>query len=456
MAPQNSDRAMGGMIRRGLSVETGTLGSCPAPDILAAYYDRSLAAEEVSRCELHLSQCSRCREQMALIAGSDEKPQSAGAKEWIWDWRWLAATAAVLILAISWGVKQSEHVVTSDRPSETPLLALSEPSQPPAAENVPGPPAPGTSSDAGAPSGDASALRKSENQETSDSLKQESSEASAEKKLEAPASALARASIPTPAQAPTSAAVQQNPTIPPVSNQRQSETVNNLPLNGRNYSNLQSANGATDSAPKEAATARAEAQAKTAVRASARDVGAVPESAPAAPSANDTTGAVQGSEANNEVKPAQPRAAAGVNSLKGAAVGGIRQGAAQGNGQNSEQRSDQILIRTPDPKVLWRIAGAGFVERTTDGGATWNGQRPDSNAQLVDGSAPSAKVCWLVGNDGAILVTKDAMKWRKLPPPIPADFTAVMAKSSSEAIVTTADGQKFSTTDGGKKWKPAQ
>jgi hypothetical protein len=384
---------------------------------------------------------------MALIAESEEKPHSAGEKEWIWDWRWLAPTAAVLILAISWGVKRSERAVTGNGPSETPLLALSEPNQTPAPENLPVPAAPGASSDAGAPSGHASALRKSENQETSDSLNQKSYEASAKKKLEASA----------PARAPTSAAAQQEPTIPAASNQSQSETVNSLPLNGRNYSNVQSANGATDSAQKEAVTAQnLEARAKTAARVATRDAGAVPESTPAAPMPNGTINAVEGAKANSEVRPAQARTAASVDSLKGGAVGGILQGADQRSGQNSEQRSDQILIRTPDPNVLWRIAGAGFVERTTDGGATWNGQQPDPNALLVDGSAPSAKICWLVGNDGAILMTKDAMKWRKLPPPIPADFTAVMAKSASEATVTTADGQKFSTTDGGKKWKPAQ
>jgi photosystem II stability/assembly factor-like uncharacterized protein len=120
------------------------------------------------------------------------------------------------------------------------------------------------------------------------------------------------------------------------------------------------------------------------------------------------------------------------------------------------QHSGSTIIPTPDPKIMWRVAGGNFVERTENGGSSWEGQAADPDAQLTAGSAPSNKTCWLVGKAGMILVTKDAQHWKKLPPPIPADFVAVDAKNNSSATVTAADGQKFSTENEGKKWVPVK
>jgi photosystem II stability/assembly factor-like uncharacterized protein len=123
--------------------------------------------------------------------------------------------------------------------------------------------------------------------------------------------------------------------------------------------------------------------------------------------------------------------------------------------QSRELRSAQTIIRTPDPKVLWRIAGGGFVERSVNGGATWHGQNPQSDAHFTAGAAPTTKALWLVGGNGMIMLTKDTSHWKKIPPPIPADFVSVDAKSASSATVTTTDCQRFSTTTSGKKWVPA-
>ena len=124
--------------------------------------------------------------------------------------------------------------------------------------------------------------------------------------------------------------------------------------------------------------------------------------------------------------------------------------------QSAQQRSAETIIRTPDPKVLWRIAGGGFIERSENGGASWHGQLPEPNAQFSAGAAPTAKALWLVGENGMILLTKDASNWKMIPPPIPADFVSVDAKSGSSATVTAADGQKFSTSNSGKRWMPAR
>jgi photosystem II stability/assembly factor-like uncharacterized protein len=119
-----------------------------------------------------------------------------------------------------------------------------------------------------------------------------------------------------------------------------------------------------------------------------------------------------------------------------------------------ESRARGTVIPTPDSSVKYRLAGAGFVEVTADGGATWNGVQVSQNARLIAGSAPSAKVCWIVGRDGAITLTKNGTDWERVNPPVQANFVAVSAKNDNTATVTTVDGKKYSTTDRGKKWKP--
>lgn len=118
-----------------------------------------------------------------------------------------------------------------------------------------------------------------------------------------------------------------------------------------------------------------------------------------------------------------------------------------------ESRARGTVIPTPDSLVKYRLAGGGFVERTTDGGATWNGQLVSQTARLIGGSAPSSKVCWIVGRDASIALTKNGTDWERINPPVQADFVAVTAKNDNTTTVTTVDGKKYTTTDRGKKWK---
>ena len=114
-------------------------GECPEPEILAAYFERSLNAEETARCELHLSGCARCREELALMerAGRDaaiagEGAQAAGRRAWVWDWRWLAPAAAALVIAAVWIVQRPSN---SNRESQSQTyVAMSRPSEPPMKE----------------------------------------------------------------------------------------------------------------------------------------------------------------------------------------------------------------------------------------------------------------------------------------------------------------------------------
>ena len=123
--------------------------------------------------------------------------------------------------------------------------------------------------------------------------------------------------------------------------------------------------------------------------------------------------------------------------------------------QAGDETSARILVRTPDPQVLWRFSSGRFVERSSDAGATWRVQWTSPNAHLVAGAAPTTDSCWLVGRGGMILVTTDGRKWKTIAPPADADFVDVSATDASSATVTTTDDRKFTTSDSGKHWTPA-
>ena len=77
MASQENEKAMDGLLRRSLArdgaVSPSTRGECPSPELLAAYYNRTLGATEVAEYELHLSQCTRCREQLAMMVRAESE-----------------------------------------------------------------------------------------------------------------------------------------------------------------------------------------------------------------------------------------------------------------------------------------------------------------------------------------------------------------------------------------------
>ncbi len=68
MAPHEEDKAMDGLLRRNLARDADQALVCPEPEVLAAYFERSLDADETETYELHFSQCARCREQLAAMA----------------------------------------------------------------------------------------------------------------------------------------------------------------------------------------------------------------------------------------------------------------------------------------------------------------------------------------------------------------------------------------------------
>jgi hypothetical protein len=112
-----------------------------------------------------------------------------------------------------------------------------------------------------------------------------------------------------------------------------------------------------------------------------------------------------------------------------------------------------VLVQASDASTRWRVIGSGSVQRSTDAGASWETQSTGVTTIISSGVAPSPSVCWLVGKAGIVLLSTDGRSWRRVPFPQSVDLTSVVATDANTATVTTAAGQRFTTTDGGKNWK---
>lgn len=404
---------MSGMLRQSLA-NTRSQGNCLDAETIAAYYERSLDASLISKYEAHLAQCAHCRQQIAMMVRAESAvPARAREKSsWIWDWRFLAsasAAAALLFLTI-WGVRQSTMTLRSPKAPE-PLVAMSTPPQeiPLRATTSPKVPAVVPESKSTSPQklDRISSGRQAPRSEASDARSLQNSKE--------------YAATTTNGQS-SDALLKQNLSKKPGTN-------------------------AAETSPATQSLAAGAAAAPTAAL-------QVPSAPPVSGSDAAASGLGNGpateakAGARDEISTTNRAQSAGRISAYAAANQAIARGA-------DEKRSAVTIIATPDPKILWRIT-SGFVERSEDTGATWTGQLPLPDARLTAGSAPTAKTCWLVGEGGTILLTKDGNHWSKIPPPVPANFVSVSSKSFNSATITASDGQKFSTSDGGKRWTPAQ
>jgi photosystem II stability/assembly factor-like uncharacterized protein len=115
-------------------------------------------------------------------------------------------------------------------------------------------------------------------------------------------------------------------------------------------------------------------------------------------------------------------------------------------------RAASIDIVSPDPAIRWRAFGYGVVRRSADGGVTWVAQESGTTLDFTAGSSPARDVCWLIGRGGVVLLSIDGKTWTQRPFPEPVDLALVSATDAKTATVTTSDGRRFSTTDGGATW----
>jgi len=151
-------------------------------------------------------------------------------------------------------------------------------------------------------------------------------------------------------------------------------------------------------------------------------------------------------EFRRQAADAAPRADAPAASRPPAAppIGGLA-GFRAGRGSATE-------IVSPDPASRWRIGAAGVVHRSTDAGGTFAPQQTGIKTELLAGSSPARDVCWVVGRGGVVLLSTDGRTWQRRPFAEAIDLVAVSATDAKTATITTSDGRRFSTTDGGATW----
>jgi len=175
---------------------------------------------------------------------------------------------------------------------------------------------------------------------------------------------------------------------------------------------------------------------------------------PAEPAAEMMAARVASEEKQAQQAPREPVAADAI-SLEAAAGKGRAAGIA--GAPAKLMRSPEVNVVTvtsPDGTVLWRFGTGGRLSRSVDAGATWQAQPSGVTADLLAGSAPSPEVCWLVGASGTVLLTRDGQRWERRPFPGAADLIAITAFDARSAAVTTRDGRRYDTSDGGQTWSP--
>jgi hypothetical protein len=114
-----------------------------------------------------------------------------------------------------------------------------------------------------------------------------------------------------------------------------------------------------------------------------------------------------------------------------------------------------LSVSSPNGAVVWRLLPSGIIQRSADAGANWTVQKTATVADLLAGSAVSEKTCWMVGRGGTILLTTDGGNhWMKVSSPTTDDITTVFAVDAQQATITAAKNNSYKTTDGGITWTP--
>jgi len=448
------DNSLDGLLRRSLARGTAP-DECPGPDLLAAYSERWLEADEAARFEQHFSKCPRCRELLAAmfrVSAEAEVPQevapvmaaaAAPARQNVpaaysepkrgeerassaptrpLRWWWVAPAAATAVLAVFLYVRHQSTAQPTLDMSRQLAMSRSEPGV--ADEKKAAPPenkGPVAAVASSAPPDQE--LRKRDDMRSADKKKSIQNLPSLARNYE---------QIPIPTAGAPAGAAPAAPT--------------SLEKSAAAPSHAEIAQGAVSGGAAGGVGAAPPRPSEKAAPASVRAPAPQSEAVQVQQQAADLDQLQQQTQQQQLQQQLTPRDAAVAQSkLKGENRKALVTSAAN-------MMSTIISIPTPDKEVIFRIVGAGFVERTTDGGATWQGQLVSQNADFTAGSAPSAKICWLVGRAGAIFRTSDGTNWKKIPPPASVDLAEVNATDASTAMVTVAGGQKYSTENAGKIW----
>jgi hypothetical protein len=407
--------------------------SCPSAETLAAYLERRLGRDEHASVELHASRCSRCAAHLAALVQLEDQLAAGASPSAPW-WRrrpWLVPAAAAIVAGVVWTSLPRERVAELTQPAVTDA------------------PRARTEQDG----------RRGAEPATAERLRPPAATSAPATPLPAPATPL-RAPSATPA--PSEAARQKVMAPPP----RSGSPLAKNTLDDRFAASAagRPQDRATDPEPKagEDSSSRADAErrmlqestqamgSRPGAPAAAAPLPSAPVTAAPQPSAGRSSGALA-----NEVSPPAPSEASDSVARRDeiradAAAAAVPQQKSALQPRLALAGGSPVIASAADPKVAWRVTG-GRVERTTDGGARWVVERAPILMPPVSGSSPSREACWLIGDGNVIARRLADGSWRRV---FVTDLVAaaVEAQSAVEATLTSTDGRRFATTDGGMTW----
>jgi Photosynthesis system II assembly factor YCF48 len=447
MAADERDRRFERALARHFSTGSGD-SACADAEILAAYYERSLSVEEMTKWKEHIAACARCQEALALVeqsenaltkeeeeqhepervgqlaaaammprgTGTAQAPASfatpaKGARSPVWRlrpraaWSWIVPLGAVAASVIVW-VGMHEF---RDQRAKKIQIAL---------ERLPAPlPAP--------------APRQPQASVTEEREKEEALVAKTKTvpSVQKPGVAASGAPTPqTPSPASPLARKEKEQSARQDASQVQGGVIAGLepPPSASSYAGNADALQKTPPPPK-------------------------PEAQPGEPSVF-----VQQSEKNKKAQ----LSSAGIAGQSQPSTAAPNMRAAEvvvvpSNNLVQTALTDSRYVVAPGEKHAWRLGDHGLIEVSTDHGKSWKPQSSGVSADLRAGSATSEQVCWVVGRSGTLLLTVDGGKhWSQVSSPITSDLGGVHATDALHASIwDVTNRNSFETKDGGVSWQ---
>jgi hypothetical protein len=428
---------------------------CPDAEILAAYHERLLDAEEMILRKRHIASCLRCQDVLAQLEATEEIPLESDREEFAPSraaaaphmqqvqaaapaaapplaaavaksltltemprrsahWRWLVPAGALAASLLLW-------VAIRDRITPQTQFELAKNQSQPAPESSPRTPSPPTDSfrEKSAERGlqEPSPAKVVPSQKMDAGVRDENAAREGARK---PKPALP-SSVPAPRgdlQSSDSVALERRaPNAPRVLPQSPSD-------------NKQLTRNTTLESPSSAALGTSESVANS--------------TAPAPPVPQEAK-----KEAAGDVSAATTLEES--QAVRGGALA-LRQTVQPANLRGTRK---PVTVSSPKGDVVWRLLPSGIIQRSADAGANWIIQKTPVVADLLAGSAPSNDICWVVGRSGTILLSTDGGNhWSKVSSPTTDDIATVFAVDAQQASITTAKNNSYKTTNAAATWTP--
>jgi hypothetical protein len=454
--PEDRDQLFEKALLRHFCADATGQSLCLDPELLAAYYERTLRPEEMAAAKLHMASCARCREIVAQLESTRETSELREAPE-------MARLDAVPPAPAKIPVEMMALAATAKTKSISESRAWSLGSLVPAGALAAGlllwigftvfrthPKFNATPMQA--------ANNRSEEPARQDSLDAASSAEVAKSALEErrPASGMRDAN--------TDAKLSQNEPAPSnpgmVREYSRRAAVPRAP--GPNAPAAQAQGQVQRSAPADDSSApleRSTIDRAAGQVAMASEVPAFDSPQTQAQMAKSAVAGVAGGPvppaSSPSSRPASGPSAAALSAKKDTATGKTSDLAVY-NAVATKTELD-IRVAAPGGKAIWSVGANGQILFSQDSGRTWILQFTGITAALTGGSAPSDKVCWIAGAAGTLLLTTDGgQHWHTVATPITGDLGGVHAADALHASIWDLPNHAgYETADGGASWKPA-